>query len=80
MAKPELKADKSFGQLQTRITEIENEIADIRELYNESVNIYNIRIGKLPDVFVAKFLKYSPKELWRINPEDRKDSEIRFSY
>lgn len=77
---PELRADKRFGQLQTRITEVENEIADRRELFNESVNIYNIRIEKLPDVFVARILNYQSKGLWQINPEERKDKDITFSY
>lgn len=77
---PELKADRRFGQLQTRITELENEIADRRELYNDSGNIYNIRIEKIPDVFVAKLFNYQARELWQIAPEDRKDREISFSY
>ncbi len=36
-AYPELKANEQFMQLQTRITSLENGIADRRELYNESV-------------------------------------------
>jgi LemA protein len=43
-AYPELKANEHFMQLQARITALENAIADRRELYNESVNINNIRI------------------------------------
>ena len=77
---PDLKADKRFAQLQTRITELENEIADRREFFNESVNIYNIRIEKLPDIFVARLLSYQPKDLWQINPEDREDVAVAFSY
>ena len=73
---PDLKADGRFAQLQTRITELEEEIADRRELFNESVNIYNIRLEKLPDVFVARLLKYQPKELWQIETEERKDPTI----
>ncbi|MGA1874810.1 MAG: LemA family protein, partial [bacterium] len=76
---PELNADRRFAQLQTRITELENEIADRREFFNESVNIYNIRIEKLPDVFVARFLSYQPKDLWQIHPEEREDVAIAFS-
>ena len=53
---PELKADRRFAQLQSRISELEDEIADRRELFNESVNIYNIRIELIPEVFVAGFL------------------------
>ncbi len=77
---PDLKADKNFRLLQSRVTEIENEIADRRELYNESVNIYNIRIEKIPDLLVANMFSYKPKELWQINPVERKDVELSFSY
>ncbi len=77
---PELKADRNFGQLQSRITELEDEIADRRELYNESVNIYNIRIEKIPDVFVAGMFNYRPKEMWQIDTAERKDPGIQFSH
>ena len=55
---PELRADRRFGQLQSRISELENEIADRRELYNSHVNIYNIRIEKIPDNLVAGPMNY----------------------
>lgn len=76
---PELKADKRFGQLQARISELENEISDRRELYNEGVNIYNIRIAKIPDAFVAATFSYRPLELWQIDETHRKDPGISFS-
>lgn len=76
---PELKADKRFGQLQARISELENEISDRREHYNESVNIYNIRIAKIPDAFVAGPLGYSTLELWQIEAAHREDPGVNFS-
>ena len=76
---PELKADRRFAQLQSRISELENEISDRRELYNESVNIYNIRIARIPDTFVAGPLSYSPLELWQIEAAHRKDPGVTFS-
>ncbi len=76
---PELKADKQFAMLQSRITEVENEIADRRELYNEYVNIYNIRIAKIPDVIVAALLGYRQKDQWQINPSDRTAPKVSFS-
>lgn len=75
---PELKADAGFRQLQGRVTEIENAIADRRELYNESVNIYNTRIESVPDVFIARMFNYGQRKLWEIEPEHRKDVEIKF--
>ena len=40
---PNLKASKNFKQLQDRISGLENELADRREFYNDSVNTYNIK-------------------------------------
>ena len=53
---PELKSQASFQQLQGRISDLESQLADRREFYNESVNNYNIRIQSLPDSFVASFM------------------------
>ncbi len=39
---PELKANNNFMQLQNRISELESQIADRREFYNDSVNVFNI--------------------------------------
>ncbi|MCK5581563.1 MAG: LemA family protein [Candidatus Omnitrophica bacterium] len=76
---PDLKANQSFLQLQGRVTSLENNIADRREFYNESVNNYNIRIQQLPDVFVANMMNMSAKELFQITEEDKKDVDINFN-
>lgn len=76
---PELKADQTFLQLQSRISSLENEIADRREFYNDSVNLYNIGIEKMPDALIAQILNYQPKRMWKINPAHRKDVKITFS-
>lgn len=75
---PELKADRSFAQLQGRISTLENQIADRREYFNESVNVYNIGIEKMPDLIVARFMGYRPKRLWEINPAHREDVKVEF--
>jgi LemA protein len=75
---PQLKADENFLQLQARITGLENELADRREFYNESVNNYNIRIQSIPEMFIAKMLGYRPLELFKATEEERKDVEVKF--
>lgn len=75
---PDLKANQSFLQFQNRISEIENQISDRREFYNDSVNTFNIRIEQIPYVFIANFLKYTRKELFKVDESDRKDVEIKF--
>src|SRR5258708_4053516 len=53
---PELKANASFLELQKRITELESQIADRREFYNDAINIFNTRIRQGAETSVAKNL------------------------
>lgn len=76
---PELKADKSFRQLSNRITELEDQIADRRELVNSAVTIYNTRLDQFPDVLVARLFNFSARELWKIEAAHRQDVEVNFS-
>lgn len=73
---PDLKANDSFNQLQVRIASLENMIADRRELYNETVNIFNIRIRQIPDVFVARLVGYTSSELLNFSEEALKDIDV----
>ena len=77
---PELKANNNFMQLQGRITELEEKIADRREFFNDDVNTFNIRIQQLPDVFVARMLLgYQRHDLFKVSEEDRRDVEVKFA-
>jgi LemA protein len=76
---PDLKANSDFLQLQTRITELEEKIADRREFYNDSVNTYNVRIQQLPDAFIAGMLNFQPHELFRVTEEDRRYVEVKLT-
>jgi LemA protein len=76
---PELKADNNFMQLQNRISELEEKIADRREFFNDDVNTYNIRIQQLPDVFIALMMSLQRKDLFKVTEEDRRDVEVKLS-
>jgi LemA protein len=76
---PELKANNNFMQLQGRITELEEKIADRREFFNDDVNTYNIRIQQLPDVFVARMLNLQPRQLFKVEEADRQDVEVKMT-
>ncbi|MBN1860215.1 MAG: LemA family protein [Candidatus Thermoplasmatota archaeon] len=67
---PNLKANERFHQLQTRITVLENELADRREFYNDSVKIYNIRIHSIPDVLVARMMNYTDEPWFKASEKD----------
>jgi LemA protein len=76
---PDLKANNNFMQLQGRISELEERIADRREFFNDDVNTYNIRIQQLPDVFVAKLLSLQRRDLFKVSEEDRRDVEVKLT-
>jgi len=76
---PELKANNNFMQLQGRITELEEKIADRREFFNDDVNTYNIRIQQLPDIFVARLMSLQHKDLFKVLEEDRRDVEVKLA-
>ncbi len=76
-AYPDLKADETFQHLQARITSLENEIADRREFYNESVNNNNVRIEQLPDVFIARMFNFKAHSLLEFSDEETADVNIR---
>lgn len=73
---PELKADQSFQQLQNRISSIENNIADRRELYNESVNNNNVRIEQFPDVIIANFFNFKAFDLLEFSEAEKQDVDM----
>jgi len=76
---PELKANNNFMQLQGRITELEEKIADRREFFNDDVNTFNIRIQQLPDVFIARLLGLQRRDLFKVTDEDRRDVEVKMT-
>lgn len=74
---PDLKANNNFMQLQSRITDLEEKIADRREFFNDDVNTFNIRIQQLPDVFVANMMGLQHRELFKVSDADRQDVDIK---
>jgi LemA protein len=73
---PELKANDQFLNLQSRISGLENSIADRREFYNESVNINNVSIEQFPGVFIARWFNFKAFELLKFTQEEVKDIDI----
>jgi len=74
---PQLKADESFRHLQARITQIEESIADRRELYNAAVNLNNVRIHQFPDLLVARGFGFSEADLLEFTDEQKRDVDMK---
>jgi LemA protein len=76
-AYPDLKANQSFQHLQTRISGLENSIADRREFYNAAVNQNNVRIEQFPDVLVAKTFGFMSAQLLEFSEAEKADVDVK---
>lgn len=76
-AYPDLKASESFQHLHSRISGLENAIADRREYYNESVNNNNVRIEQFPDLIIARLLHFGARSLLEFSDEEKRDVNIK---
>ena len=74
-----LRANENFIQLQDRISGLENELADRREFYNDTVNLFNIKIQSFPDMIFAGILGYKEPELmFQTTDQDKSDVKVEF--
>lgn len=76
-AYPDLKANNNFQHLQSRISGLENAIADRREFYNESVNVNNIRIEQFPDAVIARWFAFRPRDLLEFGEAEKRDVDLK---
>jgi LemA protein len=75
---PDLKANQNFQLLQNRVSQIEDAISDRRELFNESVTMYNIGIAEFPNLILAKLMLYKKQQLLLITEQEKKYDGITF--
>jgi len=75
---PELKSNASLLELQRRVSQMEDHIADRREFFNESVNMYNIGILEFPNIIFSKLMGYKQKSLLTINDKEKEYNGVQF--
>jgi len=73
---PQLKSDENFQRLQARISALEESIADRRELYNDQVNLNNIRVNVYPDTVIAQKFGFKVAQLLEFSSEDKRDVDV----
>lgn len=76
-AYPDLKANASFQQLQARISGLETDISDRRELYNEAVNVNNATIEQFPASIVAGLFGFKPAKLLEFADVEKADVSVK---
>lgn len=77
-AYPELKAEKSFLNLQQNITDVEEHLQAARRLYNANVSSINSRIVTFPTSIVAGMINMTKKAFFEAEASKREDVEISF--
>ncbi len=58
---PDLQKNSAFGQIQARVCEIEERIAERRDLYNSDVCRFNARLKAFPSSIPARIAKIQPR-------------------
>ncbi len=77
---PELKANALFQNLQNRISSLETEIADRREVYNDAVNANNVRIESFPDVLLARAFNFEAAQSLKFDTAQTSDVDLKLAF
>lgn len=77
-AYPDLKSTANIAKLMDVSTDIEQEIAATRRLYNSYVNEWNQNIRVWPSSVIASAMKLAKKKLFAASSEDKQDVKISF--
>lgn len=75
---PDLKANRSFLDLQQQITDTENKLQYARRFYNGAVRAYNTRLQSFPDSFIAGWLSFEAAEYFEADEAARNDIAMDF--
>ena len=78
-AYPELRATENFQQLQSQLSETEDQIAITRRVYNDTVQTYNTGIQQFPAVLIANAFHFEPREFFDAPEEAEATPEVSFS-
>ncbi|MBT0566631.1 LemA family protein [Williamsia sp. CHRR-6] len=64
-AYPDLKANTGFLDLQSQLTDTENQISFARQFYNDAVTTLNTLVQTIPWMFFAGFAKVTKREFYK---------------
>lgn len=64
---PDLKANQTYQQLMAQLEQIENDILERRESYNEAVKAYNICRVRFPQSLIANFFNFAEAPYYEVS-------------
>ncbi|HEX7280077.1 MAG TPA: LemA family protein [Solirubrobacterales bacterium] len=75
---PTLRATENFQQLSRNLSELEDEIAAARRIYNSNVQSYNTDIQQFPGSIIANQGGFTEREFFEIEEADRAAPQVSF--
>ena len=76
---PEIKGQEVLGKLMENLRFVENEVALMRQGYNDSVEIYKTTSQRLPEIFIAKLFNFKPVDYLKTKLSVRKKPDFNFN-
>ncbi|HEX5983127.1 MAG TPA: LemA family protein [Solirubrobacterales bacterium] len=75
---PTLRATENFQQLSRNLSELEDEIAAARRIYNSNVQSYNTDIQQFPGSIIANQGGFTAREFFEIEEAERAAPQVSF--
>jgi LemA protein len=78
-AYPQLRATENFQQLQSQLTEVEQQIAVSRQVYNDTVLTYDTALETVPTNVVAGLFHFREREYFQTEDATREAPRVQFA-
>jgi LemA protein len=78
-AYPQLRATENFQQLQAQLSEVEQNIAVSRQVYNDTVLSYDNALETVPTNIIAGIFHFNPREYFQTEEATRAAPQVSFS-
>jgi LemA protein len=78
-AYPQLRATENFQQLQAALSDVEQNIAVSRQVYNDTVLTYDNAIQSVPTNIFAGIFNFGPKQYFEIEEAAREAPQVQFT-
>jgi LemA protein len=78
-AYPQLRATENFQQLQAQLSEVEQQIAVARQVYNDTVLTYDNALETVPTNVIAGMFNFRPREYFQTEDVTREAPRVQFA-
>ncbi len=75
---PNLKADQQFSRLMDELAGTENRLSVERRKYNESVQLFNTTLRRVPQNMVASLFHFQKKDYFKVEEKAKENPQVQF--